>query len=146
MQETADGHKEAKDPCVKQRVQVHEQVLSAEHCQQLVAKLTDLVGDALGAQTDLQMSVQEPSAEQIKQTRRPLRCDPVTLPAARIRKVLAALNAKCAAASSILTLLVQCICFEYTFILLLRLLFLFLLLPPPPHLLPEEQNMLFLRR
>jgi len=62
MQETADGHKEAKDPCVKQRVQVHEQVLSAEHCQQLVAKLTDLVGDALGAQTDLQMSVPVPSS------------------------------------------------------------------------------------
>ena len=41
---------------------MHEQVLSAEHCQQLVAKLTDLVGDALGAQTDLQMSVPVPSS------------------------------------------------------------------------------------
>ena len=45
---------------VKQRVQAHEKVLSAEHCQQLVAKLSDLAGDALGAQADVEMSVPVP--------------------------------------------------------------------------------------
>jgi hypothetical protein len=54
MQETADA------VGVKQRVQAHEKVLSAEHCQQLVAKLSDLAGDALGAQADVEMSVPVP--------------------------------------------------------------------------------------
>jgi hypothetical protein len=56
MQETADA------VGGKQRVQAHEKVLLAEHCQQLVAKLTDLAGDALGAQADLEMSVPVPSS------------------------------------------------------------------------------------
>ena len=46
----------------KQRVRAHEQMLSAEHCQQLVAELKHLAGDALGAQVDLEMSVPVPSS------------------------------------------------------------------------------------
>ena len=46
----------------KQRVRAHEQMLSAELCQQLVAELKHLAGDALGAQVDLEMSVPVPSS------------------------------------------------------------------------------------
>ena len=46
----------------KQRVRAHEQMLSAELCQQLVAELKHLAGDALGAEVDLEMSVPVPSS------------------------------------------------------------------------------------
>ena len=50
------------DRCGAQRVQVHEGVLAAERCQELVAQLAGLAGDAVNTETDIDMSLPVPSA------------------------------------------------------------------------------------
>ena len=50
------------DRCGTQRVQVHERVLAAEHCQELAAQLAGLAGDAVNTEADLEMSLPVPNA------------------------------------------------------------------------------------